>query len=46
MYTSVASAHLPNDLWSRACGRLCQVSRGAEKAGLLGVMVDVAGDGG
>ena len=35
----------PNDLWSRACGRLCQVSRGAGQAGAVGVVVDVAGDG-
>src|SRR6266536_481959 len=36
----------PNDLWSRACGRLCQVSRGAGQPGAAGVVVDVAGDGG
>jgi glycosyltransferase involved in cell wall biosynthesis len=35
----------PNDLWSRACGRLCQVSRGVGQAGAAGVVVDVAGDG-
>jgi hypothetical protein len=35
----------PSDLWSRACGRLCQVSRGAGKARTAGVFVDVAGDG-
>ena len=25
----------PNDLWSRACGRLCQVSRGAGRRARL-----------
>jgi hypothetical protein len=35
-----------SDLWSRACGRLCQVSRGAGQAGAAGVVIDVANDGG
>jgi hypothetical protein len=35
----------PSDLWSWACGRLCQVSRGARKARPVGVIVDMAGDG-
>ena len=35
----------PSDLWSRGCGRLCQVLRRAGKARTVGVVVDVAGDG-
>ena len=34
-----------NDLWSRACGRLCQVSGRAGQAGAVGVVFHVAGDG-
>jgi hypothetical protein len=39
-------ARRPSDLWSPACGRLCQVSRGPGEAGAGGVVVDLAGDGG
>jgi hypothetical protein len=39
------ASFVPSDLWSRACGRLGQVSRGAGKARAVGVIVDVAGDG-
>jgi phenylacetate-CoA ligase len=42
----VAQPHVTiNDLWSRACGRLGQVSRGAGKARPVGVIIDVTGDG-
>ena len=42
--TPTPAPRLPSDLWSRACGRLCQVSRGAGKARAVGVVIDVAGD--